>query len=61
MAHGHYSPQFKTDSVPEVLHGEKELGEIAAHYNAYRAPAHAADEHLTKSKRAGKCAALPEN
>ena len=33
MAHGHYSAQFKTDIVLEVLQGEKELGEIAAHYN----------------------------
>ena len=33
MPHGHYSAQFKTDVVLEVLQGEKELGEIAAHYN----------------------------
>ena len=33
MAHGHYTAQFKTDIVLEVLQGEKELGEIAANYN----------------------------
>ena len=33
MAHGRYTAQFKTEVVLEVLQGEKELGEIATHYN----------------------------
>ena len=33
MAHGHYTAQFKTDVVLEVLQGERGLDEIAAHYN----------------------------
>ncbi len=33
MAHGHYTAQFKTDVVLEVLRGERGLDEIAAHYN----------------------------
>ena len=33
MAYKQYNAQFKTDVVLEVLREEKELGEIAAHYN----------------------------
>ena len=33
MAHGHYTSQFKTDVVLEVIQGERGLEEIAAHYN----------------------------
>ena len=32
MAHGHYTAQFKTDIVLEVIQGEKGLEEIALHY-----------------------------
>jgi len=33
MGRGQYTAKFKTEVVLEVLQGEKELGEIAAHYN----------------------------
>ena len=32
MAHGHYTAQFKTDIVLEVIQGENGLEEIALHY-----------------------------
>ena len=32
MAHGHYTAQFKTDIVLEVIQGENSLEEIALHY-----------------------------